>query len=87
MIRYGDTDHARAMATQQRVRASDLLADGIADEIIDERPTADADSADFCRRIGEALTRHLNDLQLNSESRRMSARIDRYAKIGHNSAQ
>jgi acetyl-CoA carboxylase beta subunit len=87
MIRFGDTDHAQIMATQQRVRASDLFADGIVDEVIDERPTADAEPADFCRRIGEALTRHLGELQLTSAPRRMGARIDRYAKIGLDSSQ
>jgi acetyl-CoA carboxylase carboxyl transferase subunit beta len=82
MIRFGDTDHARAMATQQRVRARDLLADGIVDEVIDERPTADVEPAEFCRRIGEALTRHLGDLQLVSPSQRMGSRIEHYARIG-----
>jgi len=82
MIRYGDTDHAQAMATQQRVRASDLFADGIVDEVVDERPTADDEPADFCRRIGEALTRHLGELQLVPPAQRMGSRIEHYARIG-----
>jgi acyl-CoA carboxylase subunit beta len=82
MIRFGDTAHAEVMATQQRVRASELLADGIVDEVIDERPTADAEPAEFCRRIGEALARQLSDLQLASSALRMGSRIERYARIG-----
>jgi acetyl-CoA carboxylase carboxyl transferase subunit beta len=85
MIRHGDTKHARPMATEQRVRASDLYTDGIVDEVIDERPTADVEAADFCRRIGDALMRHLDELRLMSEPRRSGARIERYAKIGLNS--
>jgi acyl-CoA carboxylase subunit beta len=82
MIRFGDTDHAQMMARQQRVRASDLYDDGIVDEVIDERPSADVEPVNFCQRIGEALVRHLDELQLTSESRRAGTRIERYSKIG-----
>ena len=82
MIRYNDTDHARGMAAQQRIRSTDLLEDNIVDEVIDERPSADLEPADFCRRLGDALVRHLDQLALMPPSQRAGSRITRYDRIG-----
>ena len=36
LIVHGDVDHAAEMATRQRVRAADLLADGVVQHVVPE---------------------------------------------------
>jgi acetyl-CoA carboxylase carboxyl transferase subunit beta len=49
IIRYGDTDHAPEMAAAQRVRAVDLLADGVVGTVVAEPP------GDTSRALAEAV--------------------------------
>jgi acetyl-CoA carboxylase carboxyl transferase subunit beta len=42
LIVHGDTDHAAEMAARQRVRAADLLADGVVQQVV---PEVDGESA------------------------------------------
>jgi acetyl-CoA carboxylase carboxyl transferase subunit beta len=42
VIVHGDVDHAAEMASRQRVRATDLLADGIVHHVV---PEVDGESA------------------------------------------
>jgi hypothetical protein len=54
-ILYHDTSHAPAMAAKQGVRAADLLAHGIVDNVIPEYPDAAAEPEPFCLRVGATL--------------------------------
>jgi acyl-CoA carboxylase subunit beta len=82
MISYGDTDHAQQMATDQRVRSTDLLEDHIVDEIIDEIAGAEQEPAAFSRRVGDALIRNLDELSDIPRAQRQGDRITRYSVIG-----
>ncbi|MDJ0334394.1 carboxyl transferase domain-containing protein [Salinibacterium sp. G-O1] len=82
VIMFGDTSHAASMTVDQRVRSQDLLEDGIVHEIVEERPTADAEPADFCRRVGEAIVRQLAELELQDSSQRRAARTANYKGLG-----
>lgn len=54
-IVHRDLDHAPDMARAQRVRSTDLLALGVVDRIVAERPDAAEEAEDFCRRVGRVL--------------------------------
>ena len=82
MIRFGDVSHARMMAIEQHVGAYDLLRDGIVDEIVEEPVDLDVDPADFCRRIGEAVERQLDELFRLDPRRRGAQRVAKYRELG-----
>ncbi|TQM28888.1 acetyl-coenzyme A carboxylase carboxyl transferase subunits beta/alpha [Nocardia bhagyanarayanae] len=81
-IVFRDTEHAPELAAAQRISAPALLADGIVDRIVPERPDAADEPVDFARRmvaaIGEELSR-LRDLPLHDLER---ARHQRYRRLG-----
>ena len=62
-ILHGTGERAAELAAHQRVRAHDLLADGIVDVLVAEDPPADDDPQGFCRRVAgaaaDALVREL----------------------------
>jgi acetyl-CoA carboxylase carboxyl transferase subunit beta len=62
-ILHGTGERAAELAAHQRVRAHDLLADGIVDVLVAEDPPADDDPQGFCRRVSgaaaDALVREL----------------------------
>ncbi len=70
-ILYRDTTHAAELATSQRVRSQDLLADGIVDRIVAERPDAADEPEQFCLRLSQAI-----------QHERLQARLDRYRHLG-----
>lgn len=80
VIRYGDVSHAAQMAEQQGVTSRDLLLAGIVDEIVDERPDAAAEPAEFCRRLGSAIERQLDAATGTVDL--LGTRVGRYARIG-----
>lgn len=82
VIRFGSVDRAREMAEMQRVRASDLLEDGIIDEIVEEYPSADLEPANFCRRVGFAIIDHLDELTQLEPTGRYARRTNRYQTLG-----
>ncbi|MCP2317432.1 acetyl-CoA carboxylase carboxyl transferase subunit beta [Nocardia amikacinitolerans] len=81
-IVFRDTEHAPELAAAQRISAPALLADGIVDRIVPERPDAADEPVDFARRmvaaIGEELSR-LRGLPLHDLER---ARHQRYRRLG-----
>ena len=79
---YRDTDHAAELAERQRIRAADLLADGIVDRVIPERPNAAAEPTEFSRRVGLAVSDALAELSLIPDPIRISRRLDRYRFLG-----
>lgn len=82
VIMHGDTGHAAEMTVAQRVRSQDLLDDGIVHEIVEELPTADAEPAEFCRRVGDAIVRQLDVLQRHTDLERRAARTRHYRRLG-----
>lgn len=53
---------AAEMAASQGVRAADLLRDGVADALVDERPDAADEPEEFCRRAAAAIEAGLSGL-------------------------
>jgi acetyl-CoA carboxylase carboxyl transferase subunit beta len=78
-IVYRDTSHAAELAERQGIGAADLAADGIVDCVIPEIP-ADADR--FCRDLGHALHRALEDLANADDDTRLAGRLRRYRHLG-----
>ncbi|MCP2341873.1 acetyl-CoA carboxylase carboxyltransferase subunit alpha/beta [Actinomadura rupiterrae] len=62
-------DRAPELAAAQRVRAEDLRADGIVDEIVPERPDAADEPEAFCERVAAVLARELPALRSSPQSR------------------
>ncbi|TWS22935.1 acetyl-CoA carboxyl transferase [Tsukamurella sputi] len=81
-VMYRDADHAAEMAERQRIRSADLLADGIVDRVIPERPDAAEEPTEFSRRVGLAVSESLAELSLIPDSIRISRRLDRYRFLG-----
>lgn len=81
-ILFRDTSHAPDLATQQHVRSLDLLAEGIVDRIVAERPDAADEPEEFCARMAQAIAGELSDLVAMRPASRLAARHDRYRRIG-----
>lgn len=81
-VMYRDTEHAAEMASRQRIRSADLLADGVIDRVIPERPDAADEPTEFSRRVGLAVRESLAELSLIPDSIRISRRLDRYRFLG-----
>lgn len=68
-------DRAPEMARQQGVRSIDLLADGVVDRVVIERPDAADEPDAFCQRLGAVLRHELGALgALTPESLREGRR-------------
>jgi acetyl-CoA carboxylase carboxyl transferase subunit beta len=81
-IVHRDTEHAAEMAAAQGVRSLDLLAAGIVDRIVAERPDAADEPEDFCRRMGQVLQHELVRLLQADPVTRRAQRIARYRRLG-----
>ena len=57
---HGDVDHAPEMAGRQRVRAADLVADGIVHHLVPEND--DDGPVDLARAVVGEVSRQLADL-------------------------
>lgn len=82
VIRHGDLSHAPEMARQQRVGSTDLLQDGIVDEIVEEFPDAAEEAEQFCLRAGDAVIRHLSELRGLDLRTVRQRRLSRYQHLG-----
>jgi acetyl-CoA carboxylase carboxyl transferase subunit beta len=76
------TDRAAEMAQEQGVWASRLLADGIVDFVVEERPDAADEPEQFSRRMGDAIASVLHALRRRDARERLAARHDRYRLLG-----
>jgi acetyl-CoA carboxylase carboxyl transferase beta subunit len=81
-ILYRTTDRAAEIAQRQGVRSADLLANGIVDRIVAERPDAADEPGAFLARVGAVLEAELADLLQRDPSRRAAERRDRYRRLG-----
>ncbi len=81
-IVFRDTEHAPGLADAQRIRASDLLADGVVDRIVPENPDAADEPVDFARRMVSAIAAELTWLGGRSADELVLARQRRYRRLG-----
>ena len=81
-IVFRDTEHAPALADAQRIRAADLLADGVVDRIVPEYPDAADESVDFARRMVSTIAAELTRLDGRSADELVLARQQRYRRLG-----
>ncbi|MGF6887340.1 acetyl-CoA carboxylase alpha subunit [Nocardia sp. GAS34] len=81
-IVFRDTAHAPALAAAQRIRAADLLADGVVDRIVPEYPDAADEPTDFAHRMVRAIAEELTDLGGRSPESLRSQRHLRYRRLG-----
>ncbi|WP_433335311.1 carboxyl transferase domain-containing protein [Spirillospora sp. CA-294931] len=82
LIVHRTTGRAAELAEAQGVRSSDLLRDGIADALVDERPDAAEEPEAFCRRAGLAVRDALAVLARTRDGDRLAARRERYRVLG-----
>jgi acetyl-CoA carboxylase carboxyl transferase subunit beta len=59
VIVHGTADRAAEVVATQHIRSADLLEAGAVDAIIDERPDAADEPAEFCRRVLATIDREL----------------------------
>ncbi len=81
-IVYRDVEHAAEMAAAQGVRSADLLATGIVDRVVLERPDAAHEPDEFCRRVGRALEHELLRVLGVDPAERLAGRLGRYRTLG-----
>jgi acetyl-CoA carboxylase carboxyl transferase subunit beta len=81
-IIHRDIDHAAELAAAQGVRSRDLLAAGIVDRIVAERPDAADEPEAFLGRLAQVIEHELVGLLDRDPKDRISGRFDRYRRIG-----
>jgi acetyl-CoA carboxylase carboxyl transferase beta subunit len=81
-ILYRTTERAPEIAAAQRVRSADLLADGIVDRVVPERPDAAEEPTAFLERVGAVLEEELIRLLAADPDERYDARLARYRALG-----
>ncbi|PSR69095.1 acetyl-CoA carboxyl transferase [Nocardia sp. MDA0666] len=81
-IVFRDTDHAAELAAAQRVRAADLLADGVVDRIVAEHPDAAREPIDFSRRMVAAIAEEVAALRTQPTAALRARRQNRYRRLG-----
>jgi acyl-CoA carboxylase subunit beta len=82
-ILYRTTDRTAEIAARQGVRSVDLLANGIIDRIVPERPDAADEPDAFLRRVGAVLEAETVALLRADARSRVAARRRRYRDLGH----
>jgi acetyl-CoA carboxylase carboxyl transferase subunit beta len=74
-IVFRDTTHAAELARRQGIRAADLAAAGVVDEVV-------AEDGDLARNLGQAVHRALAELTAPDPAPRLAARTGRYRHLG-----
>ena len=64
------------------MRSADLLAAGIVDRVVAERPDAADEPEAFCRRMGQVLQHELVALMQAVPATRYVERLARYRRLG-----
>ncbi|MCV7300971.1 acetyl-CoA carboxyl transferase [Mycobacterium barrassiae] len=81
-IVFRDTAHAPELAEAQGIRSADLLASGIVDAIVPERPDAADEPLAFTQRLSATIANELHALRSIPDAERLTARLARYRRIG-----
>jgi acetyl-CoA carboxylase carboxyl transferase subunit alpha len=79
-ITWRDSSYKQAAAEALKLTARDLVRLGVVDEIIAEDPAGHLDPAGAARNLGEALQRHLRELEDYGLSRLLGARYWRFRR-------
>ncbi|MFI7585837.1 carboxyl transferase domain-containing protein [Spongisporangium articulatum] len=82
VIVHRTTEHAAQVAADQGVRSRDLLAHGIVDRVVLEKPDAVDEPEDFLTRVGAVLEHELLTLTAQDDAMRLAARLGRYRTLG-----
>lgn len=82
VIVHRTTEFAAQMAEEQGVRAKDLLAAGIVDWIVAERPDAASEPEEFAKRLAQLLEHELIALIEAEPVERLAKRLARYRNLG-----
>lgn len=80
-IVHRSPDFADVLARQQRVAADCLVADGIADRIIPEYPSADQEPEAFAARVVATIASSLEDVDREIDADRPGARRLRFDRV------
>ena len=82
-ILFRDASRAREAAEAMRITAADLAERGVIDEIIPEPPGgAHRDPQGAARNVGEAIARHLSELEALSGDELVRRRLDKFMAMG-----
>jgi len=88
-ILWKDASRAPEAAETMRITAADLAGFGIVDEVVPERSPANERPRDAIKAVGEAVARHLDDLEylfspgdLEAAHRLRDARYEKFRRIG-----
>ncbi|HYB39257.1 MAG TPA: carboxyl transferase domain-containing protein [Mycobacterium sp.] len=81
-IVFRDIAHAAQLAAAQGIRSADLLASGIVDVIVPERPDAADEPVEFSKRLAAAVAAEVQALRALPAHERMATRLQRYRRIG-----
>jgi acetyl-CoA carboxylase carboxyl transferase subunit beta len=81
-ILYRSTDRAAELAARQGIRSADLLATGIVDRVVAERPDAADEPVAFLRRLARVLEYELLTQLRRDPAERLTARARRHRSIG-----
>jgi acetyl-CoA carboxylase carboxyl transferase subunit beta len=81
-IIHRTVDRAPEMAEAQGVRSLDLLAAGIVDRVVAERPDAADEPAAYLDRVARVLEHELTGLLRRDPRTRLAARLARYRRLG-----
>lgn len=81
-IVFRDVDHAPELAAAQGIRSADLLRHGIVDAIVPELSDAADEPVEFTRRLSATIANELHALRSVPEHERLTARLQRYRRIG-----
>lgn len=77
IVHGGDTSHAAQQAESQGIGSGQLLADGIVDRVVPERPDAADEPEAFCRRLSAVVGEELRALAHADAGDRLARRLAR----------
>ena len=81
-IVHRDTDHGAEMAEHQGISASALHRHGVVDHLVDERPDAALEPAEFSRRLAAAIAWELASLRSQPRQAMLARRLTKYHRLG-----
>ncbi|MBI1757688.1 MAG: acetyl-CoA carboxyl transferase [Actinobacteria bacterium] len=81
-ILYRDTGQADRVAAEQGISSADLLASGVVDLVVPERPDAAVEPSAFLHRLGRVLAGELLELLRRDPAGRLAGRSARYRRLG-----
>jgi len=81
-IVHRTTDFAPAMSASQGVNVSSLHANGLIEQVVDERPDAALEAKTFCQRMGLAIEYELSLVSAAGVAELLPRRLRKYRNLG-----